>query len=98
VASTLALPEPLPSGVVMVRVGDASGKAVLPTYENIGLGEYPVTHALYASCRNRGDIQGAKFVTHLTGARGQRQIEKAGCVPALLYLREVVLTTHPMGN
>jgi ABC-type phosphate transport system substrate-binding protein len=98
VVSTLALPEPLPSGVAMALVGETPEEAVLPTYENIGLGEYPLIHALYASCRSRGDIQGAKFVTLLTSGPGQRQVERAGFVPALLYLREVVLTTHPMGK
>jgi ABC-type phosphate transport system substrate-binding protein len=99
VASTLALPEPLPSGVAMARVGgESAGQAVLPTYENIGLGGYPLFHVLYAACRSDGDIQGAKFVTYLTSGPGQRRIERAGYVPALRYLREVVLTTHPVGK
>jgi ABC-type phosphate transport system substrate-binding protein len=97
-ASTLALPEPFPSGVFMMRAGRGHGEAVLPTYETIASGGYPLIHDLYAACRGTGDIQGSKFVTHLTGGPGQRQVERAGCVPALLYLREVVLTDHPLGQ
>lgn len=98
VASTLALPEPLPPGVAVVGVGDAPGNAVLPTFEDIALGEYPLIHALVASCPSRGDVQGAKFVTFLTSGPGQRQVERAGFVPALRYLREVVLTTRRVGD
>lgn len=98
VASTLALPEALPPGTALAPVGTDGGEPALPTYESIASGRYPLIHALYAACRGEGDIQGAKFVTLLTGERGQRQVERAGYVPALLYLREVVLTTHPVGK
>lgn len=97
-ASTLALPASLPSGVALVRVGSPPDSAALPTYETIALDRYPLVHTLYAACRGGGDIEGAKFVTYLTGGPGQRQVERAGCVPALLYLREVVLTDHPLGK
>lgn len=96
--STLTLPSPLPPGAFILRAGVAGGAAVLPTYETIASGGYPLIHDLYAACRATGDIQGSKFVTYLTGGPGQRQVERAGCVPALLYLREVVLTDHPLGK
>jgi ABC-type phosphate transport system substrate-binding protein len=98
VVSTLTVPETLPPGVSIVPVGTTGEETILPAYETIASGEYPLIHTLYAACRSRGDIQGAKFVTFLTSGPGQRQIERVGVVPALLYLREVVLTRHPIGN
>jgi ABC-type phosphate transport system substrate-binding protein len=101
VASTLALPDSLAPSLALVplRGGeDAPAEGVLPTYENIGHGVYPLLHTLYAACRERGDIEGGKFVTYLTSKPGQRGLERGGFVPAYRYLREVVLTTHPVGN
>ena len=38
------------------------------------------------------------FVTYLTSDRGQRQIERAGILPARQTLREIVLTRGPIGK
>jgi len=98
VASTLALPDTLPPSLALIGLEGDEGTAVLPTYENIGHGVYPLLHPLYVACRESGNIEGGKFVTFLTSKPGQRGLERAGFVPAYRYLREVVLTTGPVGN
>lgn len=86
-------------GVNMVPVAPAGGgPAMAPGYENIGYGRYPLYHYLYAACRPEGGVSGTMFVTHLTSDRGQRQVERAGQLPARQVLREIYLTTHPVGQ
>ncbi len=74
---------------------NAGGPAATPGPEELATGAYPLHHYLYAACRRDGGIQGAKFVTHLTSDRGQRQIESAGWLPARRVLREIRLTRRP---
>jgi ABC-type phosphate transport system substrate-binding protein len=77
---------------------EAGGVAVEPTYESTAGGDYPLYVTLYVACRTNGGIEGAKFVTHLTSGRGQRQIERAGCIPARQVLREIILTNGAPGE
>ena len=98
-ASSLSLPEDLePLGVRTVAVRSGAGAWAFPTYHAVGSGDYPLRHHLLVSCRGNGGIQGAKFVTHLTSARGQRQVERAGFLPARRVLREIVLTRNAPGE
>jgi len=80
---------------VPVRV-EAGGTPASADDEEVASGAYPLYHFLYVASRKHGGIQGAKFVTHLTSDRGQKQIERAGYVPARLVLREIYLTRHPV--
>jgi ABC-type phosphate transport system substrate-binding protein len=73
-------------------------EAVAPIYENLAKGAYPLHHVLYVACRGNGGIEGAKFVTHLGSARGLRQVERAGVLPARQVLREIYLTRDPIGG
>jgi ABC-type phosphate transport system substrate-binding protein len=91
----------LASGAMVRRVpisAAAGDSAAAPTFANLVTGAYPLYHWLYVVCREEGGIQGTKFVTYLAGARGQRQVEKAGVVPARQMAREVILTREPLGN
>ncbi len=76
----------------------ADDTAAAPTFTNLVTGAYPLYHWLYVACRSRGGIQGAKFVTHLASPRGQRQVERAGVVPAQQVAREIILTRDPIGS
>lgn len=78
--------------------GGLAGTPAQPTYANLVTGSYPLYHWLYAACRGRGGIEGAKFVTHLASARGQRQVRRAGAVPAQQVAREIVVTREPPGD
>ena len=100
IASTLSLPDTvLSSGVhaVLVRADDKTA-AVPPEYSRIGYGDYPLFHYLYAACLANGSVRGAMFVTHLTSDRGQRQVERAGLLPARQTARAIVITRHPLGG
>jgi ABC-type phosphate transport system substrate-binding protein len=86
-------------GPVIVPVADRpGGPATEPTYENVAGGAYPLFVSLFVACRTNGGIQGGKFLTHLASGRGQRQIERAGCIPARQVLREIFLTTQAVGE
>jgi ABC-type phosphate transport system substrate-binding protein len=100
IASTLSLPDTVFSGdVYEVAIRPDNGAAaVMPEYEKIGYGEYPLYHYLYAACLANGSVRGAMFVTHLTSDRGQRQVERAGFLPARHTARTIVITTHPPGG
>jgi ABC-type phosphate transport system substrate-binding protein len=88
-----------PPGVHLVSLrAEPENSPALPTYENVATGAYPLHHRLYVACRENGSLQGGKFLTHLASARGLRQIERAGVVPASQILREVHLTTKPVGE
>jgi ABC-type phosphate transport system substrate-binding protein len=100
IASTLSLPDTVDAfGVHTVAIrGDEGGPAVWPEYERIGYGEYVLYHYLYAACLANGSVRGAMFVTHLTSDRGQRQIERAGFLPARQTSRTIYLTRRPIGG
>ena len=100
IGSTLSLPDSLADrGVRVVKISrDAGSAAVRPGYEQIGYGEYPLFHYLYVACLAKGSVRAAMFVTQLTSDRGQRQIERAGVLPARQTARPIVLTRHPVGS
>jgi ABC-type phosphate transport system substrate-binding protein len=100
IASTLTLPDTLGDrGVRLVRIlPDTGSVAVEPGYEQIGYGEYPLYHYLYAACLSNGSVRAAMFVTHLTSDRGQRQVERAGVLPARQTMRQIYLTRKPVGS
>ncbi|HOX24536.1 MAG TPA: substrate-binding domain-containing protein [Candidatus Krumholzibacteria bacterium] len=77
---------------------ESGDPAARPTYTNLVTGAYPLHHWLYVACRGRGGIEGAKFVNHLASARGQRQVRRAGAVPAQQTAREIVITRDPPGS
>ncbi len=88
-----------PPGLRIVPVkAEQDSLPALPTYENLATGAYPLFHNLFIVCRNNGDREGGKFLTHLASARGLRQVERSGVVPARQVLREIYLTTQPVGN
>ncbi|MFH1844277.1 MAG: substrate-binding domain-containing protein [bacterium] len=88
-----------PPGVRIVSLRAGPGESpLLPTYENVATGAYPLYHRLYLACRENGSREGGKFLTHLASARGLRQVERAGVVPARQILREIYLTTTPVGE
>ncbi len=100
ISSTLSLPDSLAEkGVRIVSIKkDAASAAVEPAYEKIGYGEYPLFHYLYVACLANGSVRAAMFVTQLTSDRGQRQIERAGVLPARQTARPIVLTRKPVGS
>lgn len=100
ITSTLSLADTVVSqGVHAVAIRpDKGGFAAMPEYERIGYGDYPLYHYLYAASLANGSVRGAMFVTHLTSDRGQRQIERAGFLPARQTARSIVITTHPPGD
>lgn len=88
-----------PAGVRIVSLVDRTGnEPALPTYENVANGAYPLHHRLYLACRENGDREGGKFLTHLASARGLRQVERSGVIPDRQVLREIHLTTTPLGE
>ncbi|MDZ4803702.1 MAG: LysR substrate-binding domain-containing protein [Candidatus Eisenbacteria bacterium] len=100
-ASSLSLPENLAgSGVRAMALSgiDPGAASERPDYESIGAGRYPLFHYLYAVSRPGGGLEGDMFLTHLTSSRVQRQIERAGYLPARQALRAVALSFDPIGN
>lgn len=88
-----------PAGTNYVGVVVSDDKvAVSPTAANIASGDYPLYHLLYAACRGAGSLEGGKFVTHLAGARGLRQVERAGVIPAKMVARTIQLSRDPVGT
>ena len=80
-------------------VGVAAGAATAsPTAANIATGDYALHHFLYVACRGAGGVEGVKFVTHLGSARGLRQVENAGVIPARLVARTIDLTRDAVGK
>lgn len=69
-----------------------------PTDDAVARGDYPLYHYLYVACRPHESIRGTMFVTHLTSDRGQRQVERAGYLPARHPMREIALTKNPLGK
>jgi ABC-type phosphate transport system substrate-binding protein len=80
---------------VVAADGDS---AVSPVAANIATGDYPLHHFLHAVCRGAGSLEGGKFITHLASARGLRQVERAGVVPARLVARTIQLSRDPVGG
>jgi phosphate transport system substrate-binding protein len=97
VASTLSLSPPLDTLVVGLLPSDGSAP-LRPTDADVAGGAYPFIHYLYAACLPGGRAFGAMFLTQLTSDRGQRQIERAGFLPARRAARQIFLTTHPVGS
>ena len=64
----------------------------------LSTGAYPLWCYLYAGCLGRGGMQGSYFITYLTSARGQRQIEQTPYLPARKVSREVFLRRTPPGS
>jgi len=88
-----------PAGLAFVGVVETTDKAaVAPTRANVGTGDYPLHHFLYAACRGSGSQEGVKFLTHLGSARGLRQVEATGAIPARLVARTIQLTRDPVGR
>jgi DNA-binding transcriptional LysR family regulator len=94
---SLGLPGDL-AGLVAIPVAGDSGRAEPPTDLAIAGGRYPLYHHLYVSCLDRGGLTGSMFLTSITSDRGQRRIERAGFLPARRVLREILLSTHPVGK
>lgn len=87
-----------PAGTKFVGVAAANDQGtVSPTAANIASGDYPLYHFLYVACRGAGSLEGGKFVTHLASARGSRQVERAGVIPARLVARTIQLSRDPVG-
>jgi ABC-type phosphate transport system substrate-binding protein len=86
-----------PAGTRFVGVVAANDQtAVPPSGANIAAGGYPLHHFLYVACRGSGSLEGGKFVTHLASARGLRQVERAGVIPAKLVARTIQLSHDPI--
>lgn len=87
-----------PAGTRFVGVvAQAGQEAVAPGAASLATGVYPLHHFLHVACRGAGGFEGGKFVTHLTSARGLRQVERAGVVPAKLVARTIQLSRDPVG-
>lgn len=88
-----------PAGTRFVGVVAETGQeAVAPGAASIATGVYPLHHFLYVACRGAGNFEGGKFVTHLASARGLRQVERAGVIPARLVARTIQLSRDPVGD
>jgi ABC-type phosphate transport system substrate-binding protein len=82
--------------VLAVQQNHGAAK-VEPLLQDLASGDYPLWSYLYIGCRSAGEWQGAKFVTHVASARGQRQIEWTDFLPARLVPREVYIDRLPPG-
>lgn len=69
--------------------------SVMADNVSLSTGSYPLWCYLYASCRAYGNMRGSMFITYVTGARGQRQIESTPYLPAKIVSREVLLRRIP---
>ncbi|HEX7879895.1 MAG TPA: substrate-binding domain-containing protein [Candidatus Eisenbacteria bacterium] len=97
----MAAPEPAPGDdvqAVPITGGGPQSLPVGPTYETIGTGTYPLIHSLHVVARPGGGAAATMLLTYLVGDDGQRQIERAGFLPARRALRTVVLSTDPIGE
>lgn len=81
-----------------LRDDDDSLPPAAPSRAQVASGRYPLPHQLLVACMDQGSFEGARFVTHLTSARGQRLVERAGVLPARHVAREVYLTRTPLGE
>jgi ABC-type phosphate transport system substrate-binding protein len=95
--STLVVSDFPPAGTRALPLRmEAGSSPVLPSYEAIGTGEYPLHHRLLVACLPAGEFSASMFVTHLVSDRGQRQVERAGQLPARLTARDVRLNRDPI--
>jgi phosphate transport system substrate-binding protein len=96
-ASTLALPPDLDRmGVQGLRVlRDKDSLAARPDQGAVAVGEYPLYHYLYVSCRPDGGPLASGFVSFLNSGRGQRLVEREGFLPARQVSREIQLSQKP---
>jgi phosphate transport system substrate-binding protein len=60
---------------------DANSPAVLPTKENIGNGQYPITRFLYMYLRNRPAGETKKYVDWILSQEGQMIVTEVGYFP-----------------
>ncbi len=86
-----ALPAAAGAARALPVAATAAEPARLPERAAVAAGEYPLLVFLYLCHREDASVETAKLVTHLTSPRGQRQIERAGFLPARRVLREVLL-------
>jgi DNA-binding transcriptional LysR family regulator len=86
-----------PDGLRVLTVLFADGPA-RPDPISVATARYRLHHPLLAASLRAGSVEGAMFVTHLTSGRGQRQVERLGFLPARRVLREIILTTEPVGG
>lgn len=101
--STLAVPTdslglPVTAARTVRLRAAADAEPAAPSRAAVASGAYPLDHRLLAACLDSGNFEGAKFVTHLASGRGQRQVERAGALPARQVAREVYLTRQPVGK
>lgn len=96
VTDARGLPE---TGPRVVPVRRTAGEPLArPTRAAVADGTYPLYHDLLVACAAQGNFEAAKFVTHLASGRGQRQVERAGALPARQVAREIYLTRQPVGE
>jgi ABC-type phosphate transport system substrate-binding protein len=84
------------SSVILPYHDEESDSAIDPSDENVAAGSYPLYHFLYTATRSDVSIDGAKLVTHLVSDRGQRQVWRAGALPARNTAREIYLNTQSL--
>jgi phosphate transport system substrate-binding protein len=60
---------------------DANSKAILPTNESIGKGEYPITRYLYMYLRNRPTGETKKYIDWILSPEGQMVVTEVGYFP-----------------
>jgi phosphate transport system substrate-binding protein len=60
---------------------DANSPASLPTAENIGKGEYPITRFLYMYMRNRPTGDNKKYIDWILSQEGQMVVTEVGYFP-----------------
>jgi ABC-type phosphate transport system substrate-binding protein len=91
----------LPRGVgtaLRLREDDDPEPPAPPSRAQVAGGRYPLPLEVLVACMDQGSFEGARFVTHLTSARGQRLVERAGVLPARHVAREIYLTRTPLGE
>jgi len=60
---------------------DSNSPAILPTAENIGNGEYPITRFLYMYLRNRPTGETKKYIDWILSQEGQMIVTEVGYFP-----------------
>ncbi len=99
IVGALSLSIPDPSVRIVPLRGEASNAPMIePTGENIASGMYSLYYTLYIASLSKGGTEGARFVTHLNSARGQRQIERTAFLPARREPRKVEITRGAPGG
>lgn len=90
-------PNPLQSKTVDVS-GSPGSEPTPPSYGAVASGAYPLHYHLHACCLRNAGVSASRFVTYAASARGQRQLERAGFLPARHPARPVYLSDHPLGG